>query len=141
MIKKVKIRDLTEEQQVEYCVERNGNCLACPFCLITFDGRAWACARKLAHSQLSDNLLDQEVEIEVPDILTKEEHDYLEVVIKPFKEMIGSIIKLSSIKVNECQLVFRSLGLDTIIGRVPYVAGNFKGMEDCVHYTLEELGL
>ena len=73
MIKKVKIRDLTEEQQKRYCDKKNGHCNGCPFCLKNFEGKDWTCARKLAHSQLSDNLLDHEVEIEVPDILTKEE--------------------------------------------------------------------
>lgn len=144
MIKKVKIRDLTEEQQKRYCDKKSGHCDGCPFCLKNFEGKVWSCAGSLSHSQFSDEFLDQEVEIEVPDILTEEEKEYLEAVINPFKERIVGIGKALLCGNTEfIYFVTREIADGIICSELPpFDAGTaYKGMEAGKKYTLEELGL
>ena len=142
MIKKVKIRDLTEEQQKRYCDKKSGHCNGCPFCL-KIEGKVWSCASSLSHSQFSDEFLDQEVEIET-DILTPKEKVYLEAVIDPFKERIVGIGK--AVLCGNTEFIYfstREKADEIIYSELPpFDAGTaFKGMEAGKKYTLEELGL
>ncbi len=92
MKKKIKLRDMTKEQ---WDANRNSLCKfktmqSCDECIFK-----WVNCLKSSYKELwiyhkdlySDKFLDQEVEIEIPDILDKEEKEYLSFVIKPFKKI------------------------------------------------------
>ena len=143
MKKKIKLRDMTEEQFFAFknsdsCIKKS--CDDCPFhytsCSVM--ERCWA-----KHKDIySDKFLDQEVEIEVPDILTKEERDYLKAVIAPFRERVGKIEKLRYDWANG----FLRIGLtDIAIGSLCMPSFNMEneyvGMKENKLYTLEDLGL
>ena len=144
MKKKIKLRDMTEEQYVDW---RTKNCRIikkcsdCPFscCRCSNGERIW-----VGHKEMfSDKFLDQEVEIEVPDILTPEEKEYLKAVIAPFRQEAKNLIKISDIKPNGywvevtndikgyrfCACVHSNQSL------------RFEGLEEGHFYTLEDLGL
>ena len=140
MIKKVRIRDLTEEQQKRYCDKKSGHCNGCPFCLKNFEGKDWTCASSLSHIPFSDEFLNQEVEIEVPDILTKEEKEWLR------KTVEMALFKVVSIEVCIYQYKFIYVNYENKDKSkyaicFPVKDGWFKGMEEGRRYTLEELGL
>lgn len=90
MKREIKLRDLTKEQWDNW-VDNNCNlkveCENCPAyrvnCDSSEDENCWINNKDL----YSDKFLDQEVEIDIPDILTKEEKEYLSSVIKPFKKI------------------------------------------------------
>jgi hypothetical protein len=83
------------------------------------------------------------VEVEVPDILDKAEHDYLEAVIKPWKEKVTGIQKWTSdVNTSKEFIVIEVEGEKMNIMLPCYPAGTmYKGMETDKRYTLEELGL
>lgn len=92
--KKLRLRDLTVDKYKK-CKEqicRNyRSCYGCPFSSIncgTYDSLSWIYNKDL----YSDKFLDQEIEFEVSDILTKEEKEYLEVVLKSLYNS-GIVIK------------------------------------------------
>ena len=145
MKKKIKLRDMTEEQFFAFrhsdsCTKKP--CDACPFhyasCSVM--ERCWA-----KHKDLySDKFLDQEVEIEAPDILTKEERDYLKAVIEPFKQRIIFVSK------NQCgtsEEYIEMFGETTeyakcLLSCFPTSPSmRFDELEDHKRYTLEDLGL
>ena len=74
--KKVKLRDLTEEQYKKWFKENciYMNCKTCPFCraVCSLGNFCWVRNKDL----YTDKFLDQEIEIEVHDLLTKEEKKY-----------------------------------------------------------------
>lgn len=102
MKKKIKLRDLTEEQYRKFrrsgycdttrcsnCVFRNVNCPS-------VDNVCW-----IHHKDLySDKFLDQEIEIEVEPIFTDKEREYLHNWLKPFKDRIEEI-KLVKVGTDE----------------------------------------
>ena len=141
MIKKVKIRDLIEQQQQKYCDEFKFSCDGCPFYLEAPQVGHWTCAQVIAHYQLSKKFLDLEVEveIEVPGILTQEEKEWLRATIKmlPFKT---SIIKYCAFHGNELNIMFSTKNGDTFAS-LPINDGLFQEMEIDKCYELEELGL
>lgn len=73
-------------------------------------------------------------------ILDKEEKEYLENVIRPFKRKVKYIVKLKHC-VKMLEWIHVDFGGDGI--RLPYFEVNtmYKDMEVDKHYTLEELGL
>lgn len=92
----------------------------------------------------SDKFLDQTIEIEAPEILSKEEKEYLSAVIKPFRDRVTHIKKKAwttpkrkyiEIEYRENEVIhalcFPDLPNDEM----------YKGMEDNRPYKLEELGL
>jgi hypothetical protein len=136
----IKLRDMTDKQYrdwvMSYC---DGLCTKCPLryvsCTIVSSGY-WSLNRDM----YSDKFLNQTVEIEVPDILTKEEYDYLAYVIKPLREEIVYITKTSQGRtmlhiIYKCDLGKKELAFPA------YFYSSFNGMENAKHYTLEELGL
>lgn len=143
MKKKIKLRDLTVEQYKEWysnnqCEDKNCNeCLLNPVLCHTNDKDCWVYCKDL----FSNKFLDQEVEIEVPDILTKEEKEYLSAVIKPFRDRIKNITKICDtffrcyicirLKNNNDFMIFPNLLNEKM----------YKGMEINKEYTLEELEL
>lgn len=138
MIKKVKIRDMTKEQFDQfcrgYCCENE--CEACPFFSINCASAAFIERKEM----FSDKFLDQEVEIEVPDILTKEEKEWLR------KTVEMALFKVVSIEVCIYQYKFIYVNYENKDKSkcaicFPVKDGWFKGMEEGRRYTLEELGL
>lgn len=149
MKKKIKLRDLTQKENVKW---REKNC--------TFWGNGWGCnkcifynvmcaANKqkdwIYHKELySDKFLDQEIEIEVPDILDKEEKEYLSNVIKPFRNKIIYIKKLDlNNKYSIVIDIYSKFAFSEIEHiNLPCFQNNmYNGMESNKSYTLEELGL
>lgn len=148
-----KLRDVTPEEYNEYS-NRNCNrtkCKDCIFyqsnCSVEERGGGWIFNKDL----YSDKFLDQTIEVEVPDILDKEEKEYLSAVIKPFRDRVIYIAKVvvsnkefaisikSSIDFNEKG---KSIACETNnLPRFKYSDEMYKGMEDNRPYKLEELGL
>lgn len=97
---KKKLRDLTEDEYRKYVETHcDGNSCSdeCIFGIVTcsyHNNHSWIKNKDL----FSDKFLNQEIEIEVPDILDKKEKEYLSAVIKPFRERVISITKHSSNK-------------------------------------------
>lgn len=94
---KKKLRDLTEDEYRKYVETHcDGNSCSdeCIFGIVTcsyHNNHSWIKNKDL----FSDKFLNQEIEIEVPDILDKKEKEYLSTVIKPFRERVISITKHS----------------------------------------------
>ena len=93
--KKIKLRDLTEkefqnwknekcEADCEHCIFENVEC-------VEWKNNCWVRNK----NSYSNKFLDQEIEIEIADepLLTPKEKEYLESVIKPFKDTVISISK------------------------------------------------
>lgn len=145
MKKKIKLRDLTPEQwdiiNKNECFEivECKNCLFDHvYCGDSDDADAW-----INHKDLySNKFLDQEVEIEVPDILTKEEREYLSDVIKSFRDKVCFLVKLFDEKVNDyCIMIYVN---SAVIGGVILLLSRndiYTGMKLNIDYTLEDLGL
>lgn len=144
MKRKIKLRDLTAKQW-ENWLDNNCNlkvdCENCPIyktnCGSSEDEICWINNKDI----YSDKFLNQEIEIAVPDILTKEEKEYLSYVIKPFRDEIDCIFK------HKNDMTFKSyisikLKDKTYI-HFPDLKDNkmYAKMEIDYHYTLEELDL
>ena len=150
MKKKIKLRDMTVEQWDNYinkCLSRS--CSECIFETVNCRGsenkKSWFNNKDL----FSDKFLDQEVEIEEPDILDEVEKEYLSFVINPFRDKVISIKKLIYVCFN-CRMIyfinikvnneFAILGFQNI--ELPYFQDNmYEGMNLNQEYTLEDLGL
>lgn len=145
MKKKIKLRDMTEEQFFAFkdsdsCFKKS--CDDCPFHYISCRVMDWCWAK---HKDIySDKFLDQEVEIEVPDILTEEERDYLKAVIEPFKQRIIFVSK------NQCgtsEEYIQMFGETTeyaksLLSCFPTSPSmRFDGLDKGNRYALEDLGL
>lgn len=142
-----KLRDVTKKEFRKwkdiYCRSGKMNCSECPFCK--------ACGVESGDSLVfnkdvySDKFLDQTIEIEAPDILDKEEKEYLSTVIKPFRHRIAYIEKMLDpfkdrekivIYYRNCYNVIKCIELPAFKSELMY-----KNMESDRKYTLEELGL
>ncbi len=148
----IKLRDLTKEQWDNW-VDNNCilkvECENCPACKVNCDSsedeNCWINNKDL----YSDKFLDQEVEIDIPNILTKEEKEYLSNIIKPFRDTIVNIKKICDIYGDyECITIChieKAHGLDSLTNHIflPNFQHNsmYKGMELNKTYTLDELGL
>ena len=149
MKRKIKLRDLTKEQWDKHIVSlcklnKGKNCDNCIF--------QWVCcedsilrASWINHKEMyNDKFLDQEVEIDIPDILDEEEKRYLSAVIKPFRYRVVSIAKIGyndryfiSIRIQSKFTLSKMEHTDLPI----FNTDMYKGMENNKDYTLEELGL
>ena len=149
MKRKIKLRDLTKEQWDkslgDECTKYK-TCSGCRFrsidCSISKIESSW-----INHKDLySDKLLDYEIEIEEPDILTEKEKEYLKAVIKPFRDRVMSIRKNFDVY-KDAYSIFIYIKSTIEIGKVesiglPFFKNNmYIGMEHTTNYTLEELGL
>lgn len=149
MKRKIKLRDLSKEQWDDYVNKcRNRNCSDCIF----WFGNCFYSNRKMSwinHKDLySDKLLDQEVEIEVPDnILNKEEKEYLSAFIKSFKDKVISISKKIYTITGSCFNYQTTYFIDIQVDKEFVICGfqtqnnMYEHMELDKKYTLEELGL
>lgn len=155
MIINKKLRDLTEDEYRKY-VETHcgGNSCSdeCIFGIVTcsyHNNHSWIKNKDL----FSDKFLNQEIEIEVPDILDKKEKEYLSAVIKPFRERVISITKHSYNKdlcfisiVIEPKKEIKHMLFEGEMEEIflPLFKKNslmYQGMELEKKYTLEELDL
>lgn len=141
-----KLRDVTREKYKKW-EEKNCagmDCCRCIFECVHCDSsqhQCWVNNKGL----YSDKFLDQTIEVEVPDILTKEEKEYLSAVIKPFRDKVTYIKKKAwiitpkrkyiEIKYRENEVIHSLYFLDLPNDEM------YKGMEDNRPYKLEELGL
>lgn len=144
MKQSIKLKDLTAKQWNDNMgceCNKYKDCNGCRFryidCSTSNFESSW-----INHKEIfNDKFLDQEVEIEVPDILTKEEKEYLSNIIKPFRDEIDCIFK------HKNDMTFKSyisikLKDKTYI-HFPDLKDNkmYAKMEIDYHYTLEELDL
>lgn len=150
MKRKIKLRDLTKEQwdknRDSLCKLNKGeNCDNCIF--------QWVCcedsilrASWVNHKDLySDKFLNQEVEIEMPNILDKVEKKYLRNIIKPFRNRVIYIKKVKCDNNN----YFISIKISSELAQsgeekicFPFFQNEmYKEMETNKEYTLKELGL
>lgn len=153
---KKKLRDVTKEEFKDWkninCLIGGINCSECPFYKVS-------CGLEVKDSWVfnkdvySDKFLDQTIEVEAPDILDKEEKEYLTAVIKPFRNRVVDITKYNTGERNEYQYIricVESVNhskpsgcyandcicLPSFCARTKYI-----NMEVNKNYKLEELGL
>lgn len=143
-----KLRDVTKEEFKGWSKANCSSelCPQCPFnCVICFTGgnRTWINNKDL----YSDKFLDQTIEIEVPDILTKEEKEYLSTVIKPFRDKVKHIKKVPSTWYEDkawIEIVTLAKGTNIYHRtQLPYFDKErmYVNMNENREYKLEELGL
>lgn len=146
MKRKIKLRDMTKEQWDNFLHKCHMTCSKCPFnqarCLKSENERSWFNNKDM----FSDKYLNQEVEIETPDILDEAEKEYLSNVIKPFRDRVILISKYFYVLDNAYSIeiyiksamgIFKSENI-----KLPLFQNEmYKGMENNKSYTLEELGL
>jgi hypothetical protein len=142
MIKKIKIRDMTEEQRDKICKSHNltqhgwAYCGQCPFCAKALDGEH-CCLKRIAVSFLSNDFLNKEVEVEVPDILTKEEKEWLENLANGVDDR-PTLVTIST-RMRGTRQIIISFMHDSL--SLPVKQDWFKGMEENRCYNMKELGL
>ena len=157
MIIKKKLRDITKEEfrtwASNYCKIYGLCCTGCPFkavqCLGDRNELPWYDNKEM----FSDKFLNQEIDIEVPDILDDAEKRYLSDIIKPFRKKVVGICKNSESNGNQCIIINTIICSlhDRIINAPEYIEymklpsfekdKMYKGMVEDRWYTLEELGL
>lgn len=143
-----KLRDVTPEEysnwkRIDCC--SGAVCYKCPFynvscCEDSVD--SWVINKDM----YSDKFLDQTIEVEVPDILNKEEKEYLSAVIKPFRNKVKNIIKFSCAMNSHSyiEIVYDddTWGKDMTVVMPPFKKDTmYKNMKLGEKYKLEELGL
>ena len=146
MKKKIKLKDMTTEQWDNYVNRCKLTCDKCVFeianCRLSECKGSWLNNKDM----YSDKFLDQEVEIEVPDILTKEEKEYLSFIIKPFRDRVTGIQKVVgsgnvgyiSINVDSISSLRMSENIDLPIFPTDTM---YENMRENHLYNLKELGL
>lgn len=166
---KKKLKDLTPEEyknwRTKYCIGdiSSGSHSTCDDCPLTsvicngIDKKIWVNNKDL----YSDKFLNQEIEIEEPNILNKKEkeyldkkeREYLENVIKPFKNNIQYIIKqtgptgLDNSDYEYITIFIKTttniawLGQEYIVFPLFKKGTMYNNMKVENPYTLEELGL
>lgn len=122
MKKKIKLRDLTEEQYWKY--NKKGCYTTCDKCMFRLvnctnhDENCW-----IHHKDLySDKFLDQEIEIEVEPIFTDKEREYLHNLLKPFKDRITTMQLVSEIYNND--FAYLQISIKSVIS--PYDTKNIE---------------
>ena len=145
MKKKIKLRDLTSEQFERWMKDNCGHaeyvdCTDCPFffsnCIVD-EKKSWLKNKDL----YSDKFLDIEIEVEET-LLTTEEKEYLEGVIKPFKDKVEYIIKYYKDEYNPKEYIYLSIK-DEFPTCLPEFEANkyYKGLKRTKRYTLKDLEL
>lgn len=145
MKKRIKLRDVSTLEFENWVIKncRNNFCKTCTFnCVMCTGSRSWVCNKEL----FSDKFLNQEIEIEIeiPNILDKVEKEYLFDVIKPFKNRVLYIEKVTCLdKYFICIAISKYFDSSKIeyINFPLFQNEMYKGMKTNRQYTLEELGL
>lgn len=140
--KKIKLRDLTEEQYEKWVKNNCGKtlCKDCPFfkVMCCVKNRCWVENKDL----YSDKFLDQEIEIEDEPILAVEEKIYLRKIIEPYRDKVESIEKFGSEYLDsDNDFIVIHLEEDSISLPILNTSFKFNGMELNKQYTLKELRL
>ena len=149
MKRKIKLRDMTKEQ---WDANRDSLCKfktmqSCDECIFK-----WVNCLKSSYKELwiyhkdlySEKFLNQEVEIDIPNILTKEEKEYLSNIIKPFRHRVISIAKIGY---NDRYFIAIRIQSKFTLSKMEHTdlpifnTDMYKGMENNKDYTLKELGL
>ena len=151
MLVKKKLKYVTEDEYYRwysfYCENIARTCEGCLFhrhrMPCHYDtNECW-----VRHKEIySDKILNQKISIEVEDILTKQEKEYLSSMLYPFQERVVSVAKMSSGDVDEyIQIVYNltegSVNTSIIILPLFKSGTMYVGMKINKQYTLEELGL
>ena len=152
---KKKLRDLTPEEYTNWhmknCSYTSNKCDFCQFKSVVcniISRNTWVIHKDL----YSDKFLNQEIEIEIKahDILDKKEKEYLQNVIKPFRDRVKYITKQNytngydyisisvSYPINDC---FDCFGTDSLFLPVFKSGTMYNNMKVGKNYTLKELGL
>lgn len=139
MKQNIKLRDMTEKQYETWRKENcmGANCNTCPFlrarCIL--GEFCWVKNKDI----YSDKFLDQEIKIEI-ELLTPKEKEYLESVIRPFKDKVVSISKREfTSNINYISILIKD---DYRINFPNFARNNYyKNMILLEEYTLEDLGL
>ena len=145
MKKKIKLRDLTSEQFERWMKDNCGHakyvdCTDCPFffsnCIVD-EKKSWVNNKDL----YSDKFLDIEIEVEET-LLTKEEKEYLEGFIRPFKDKVEHIIKYYIDEYDPKEYIYIDIKND-FPTYLPCFKPNkyYKGLERTKRYTLKDLEL
>lgn len=142
-----KLRDVTKGEYSNWykcnnCA--NNTCKNCPLrfstCGILSDN-CWVINKDM----YSDKFLDQTIEIEVPDVLDKEEKEYLSAVIKPFRDRVTEIVKYNHpyLRKQNISIYYLDEGDSKEVVRLPDFPYEtmYKGMVVERPYKLKELGL
>ena len=139
MKQKIKLRDLTEKQYETWRKENcmGANCNTCPFlrarCIL--GEFCWVKNKDI----YSDKFLDQEIKIEI-ELLTPKEKEYLENVIRPFKDKVRYIAK--SEMDNNLEYLCIDIKDDYHLCFPNFLRNKYyKNLEIEKKYTLKELGL
>lgn len=139
---KIKLRDMTAEQWDKWYHEDcyHTDCEKCPItgcgCDTSGSKFSWVNNKEM----FSDKFLDQELEIE--GILTDEEKEYLENVIKPFRDRVSYIQKGKNVFAKKEYIVF-SIKDESYMLYFPSFEKNkyYKNLEIGKEYTFKDLGL
>lgn len=140
MIIKKKLKDVTENEFEQWVIKNcpNRTCEECMFKNVTCSASTcWVHSKET----FSDKFLNQEIEVETPDVLNEKEKEYLSAVIKPFKDREIKICKYESVNKSFEYIVIIFNNSEGFW--LPNFKKNtmYKGMELEKKYTLEELGL
>lgn len=137
MFVKKKLRDLSEEEAktLSNCNGIRG-CKSCPLKGVTCEHSlsVWWFNNKDLYS---DKFLDQEVQVEVPDLLTEEEKEYLQGILKA----VNSKEKLIKIKKFDLLVLVFKDGNCLYLPYTKNLPFKFDGLKKIKEYTSEELGL
>lgn len=108
--------------------------IGCDECLSRY-----GCQKNDPNCRIFSNHLFYDLEVDVPDILDKEEKEYLSAVIKPFRNRVINIAKERCR--NQYYIIINMLDDDRMV--FPYLLSKnmYKNMEALKKYDLEELGL
>ena len=143
MKKRIKLRDMTAEQWDNYQNKCTTNCRKCVFGTVNCQDSEYKDSWFNNKDLFSDKFLDQEIEIY--DILTKEEKEYLSAVIKPFRDRVIFIKKTGCTNDKyfigiEISSKLSSFGKEMVCLQL-FQNEMYKGMENNKDYTLKDLGL
>ena len=140
MKKKIKLRDLTEEQYETWLAKNCDytKCINCPFSKVYCYSNSknnWIKNKDI----YSDKFLNQEIEIEI-ELLTPKEKEYLEGVIRPFKDKVRYIAK--SEMDNNLEYLCIDIKDDYHLCFPNFLRNKYyKNLEIEKKYTIEDLGL
>lgn len=139
MIKKIKIRDMTEEQKNDFCWDKldADGCLNCPF-NGSLQNYTVGCMKSITKQDLlSDKFLNQEIEIETSDVLRQEEKEWLENLANGVDDR-PTLVTIST-RMRGTRQIIISFMHDSL--SLPVKQDWFKGMEENRCYNMKELGL
>lgn len=149
MKKKIKLKDITLEQYKKWHHGCDGtDCEKCPlriaYCDPENDNHEWCWFN---HKEMfSNEFLNQEIVIEVSDLLTQEEREYLEAVLKPFKNRVEYVELCHYLSCDNIRIAISIENYASVYSDLVYLpefkkGTMYKGLEEEKQYTLEKLGL